>query len=111
MLAEIRVTPVDSRTSFARLIAQLVPILDASPLEYQVHAMGTTVEGTLPEILALVSKCHEQLRKSTDRLLLELSIDDRDAAEGEIVRSLHHLQDLEAQGPLERLIDPGSDPA
>lgn len=109
MLAEIRITPVGSRTSFAKLVAQLVPILDESPLTYQVHAMGTTVEGELPEILALVTRCHTQLRKSTDRLLLELSIDDRDSAEGEIVRSLHHLQDLEVQGPLERLTPP--DPA
>ena len=94
MLAELRLTPVGSRVSFARLVADIVPILAASPLQYQVHAMGTTLEGDLDAILALVRRCHEELRKHAERVLIELSIDDRTAAEGELVRSLRHVREL-----------------
>jgi len=104
MLAELRLTPVGSRISFARLVADVLPILAASPLQYQVHAMGTSLEGELDAILAVVRGCHEELRKHADRVLIELSIDDRTAAEGELVRSLRHVRELNVDAPLERLV-------
>jgi uncharacterized protein (TIGR00106 family) len=106
MIAELRLTPVSADTPFARLVADVVPVLAESPLQYQVHAMGTTLEGELEPILDVVRRCHEVLRKHADRVLLELSIDDRQAPEGELVRSLQHLKDLSLDAPLERLVHP-----
>jgi len=103
MLAELRVTPVGSDTSFAQLIADLVPILDDSPLQYQVHAMGTTVEGELSPILDVVHRFHAEARQHASRVLLELSVDDRTTAEGEIVRGLQHVRDIRSDAPLERV--------
>jgi uncharacterized protein (TIGR00106 family) len=103
MLAELRLTPVGARTSFLRFVADLLPILAESPLQYEVHAMGTTVEGDLDAILGLVRRCHEEARKHANRVLIELSIDDRAGTEGELVRSLDHLRELGAP-PLERLV-------
>jgi uncharacterized protein (TIGR00106 family) len=107
MLAELRVTPVGSKTTFARLIADLVPILAESPLQYQVHAMGTSLEGELGAILDLVRRCHEEARKHADRVLIELALDDRSSAEGEMVRGLQHVRDLGLATPLERLVHAG----
>ena len=103
MVAEFRLTPVGSRTPFARLLAELLPILADSSLQYQVHAMGTTLEGELTEMLDVVRRCHEEARKHADRVLLELSVDDRAGAEGELVRSLNHLRECTSK-PLERLV-------
>jgi uncharacterized protein (TIGR00106 family) len=106
MLAELRVTPVGGRTPFVRLVADLVPLLAESPLQYEVHAMGTTVEGDLEAILALVRRVHAEVRKHCERVLIELSIDDRSGAEGELVRSVAHLRGISTQ-PLERLVRSG----
>ena len=108
MLAELRLTPVGSRISFARLVADVVPILAESPLQYQLHAMGTTLEGSLEAILDVVRRCHEELRKHADRVLIELAIDDRTAVEGELVRSLGHVRELSLGAPLERLVHAGT---
>ena len=108
MLAELRLTPVGSRLPFARLVADLVPILAESSVQYQVHAMGTTVEGELGAILELVRRCHEEARKHADRVLIELSIDDRAAGEGELVRSVEHVRELSLSAPLERLVHKSS---
>ena len=94
MLAELRITPVDAGVPFPRLVADVVPLLADSPLQYQVHAMGTTLEGDLDDILALVRRCHRRLRERADRVLLQLSIDDRAGDEGEFVRSLTHVREL-----------------
>lgn len=103
MLAELRVTPVGHRVPFVRLIADLLPILAESPLQYQVHPMGTTLEGDLDAILAVVRRCHDELHKHAERVLMELSIDDRAGAEGELVRSLERLRQISGR-PLERLV-------
>jgi uncharacterized protein (TIGR00106 family) len=109
MLAELRLTPVDADVSFARLVADLVPILAASPLQYRVHAMGTTLEGGLDDILEIVRRCHEESRRHADRVLLELFLDDRSAAEGEIVRSVEQVRELQSE-PIER-VSGGAEPA
>ena len=107
MLAELRVTPIGSKITFAGLIADLVPILADSPLQYQVHATGTSLEGDLSAILDLGRRCHEEARKHADRVLIELVLDDRTSTDGEIVRGLQHVRDLGLQTPLERLVRSG----
>lgn len=102
MLAELRVTPVGGSAPFARLVADVLPILKESPLQYHVHAMGTTLEGELEDILAVVRRCHEALRRDAERVLIELSIDDRAGAEGELVRSVEHVRELARDAPTER---------
>jgi uncharacterized protein (TIGR00106 family) len=102
MLAELRITPVGSGMPFARLVAEIVPILAESPLQYQVHAMGTTLEGDLESILQVVRRCHQRLCTHADRLLLELSLDDRTHPEGELARSVEHVRRLSGTTPLER---------
>ena len=103
MLAELRLTPVGPAVPFLRLVADLLPILTESRLQYQVHAMSTTLEGDLEDILAVARRCHDEARKHADRVLIELSIDDRAGAEGELVRSLEHLRTISGR-PLERFV-------
>jgi uncharacterized protein (TIGR00106 family) len=109
MLAELRVTPVGTqRVEFAQVVSATVrAIAERSRLQYVVHAMGTTLEGPLDDILAAVRACHEEVRKHCNRALVELSIDDRSGAEGELVRSLEHVRRIGGALPLERLVRGG----
>jgi uncharacterized protein YqgV (UPF0045/DUF77 family) len=104
MLAELRITPIGSKVPFARLIADLLPLLSESRLQYQVNPMGTTLAGDLPDILALVQQCHGRLRERTERVLIELSVDDRAPHEAELVRGLEHVRQMATEAPLERFV-------
>jgi uncharacterized protein (TIGR00106 family) len=103
MLAELRITPVQVKSDFVSEVAAVVRVLAGTKLRYQVHAMGTSLEGDLPEILEAVRRCHEEVRQISSRTLIELSIDDRDAPDGELVRSLQHLRRAPLAAALERL--------
>ena len=104
MIAELRITPVESKESFLKETSEVVRILEGSPLSYQVHAMGTTLEGSLEEILDIVRRCHDHVSKVSERTLIELSIDDRSSPGGELERSMQHLREASFGVPLERLV-------
>ena len=106
MLAELRITPVESDESFLREVATVVRVLADSPLSYRVNAMGTTLEGDLDAILDVVRQCHRELSKDSRRILIELSIDDRPAKPGELGRSLRHLREAPLGAPIERVLPP-----
>ena len=77
LVAEITITPVVGD--------ELRPYVDAaidevrkSGLNYEVEAMGTTIEGELEQVLDVVKKAHEAVRrKGANRILTEVRIDDR----------------------------------
>jgi uncharacterized protein (TIGR00106 family) len=106
MIAELRITPMDHEKGFANAVAAVVRILEASPLAYQVTAMGTLLEGSLEDILQVVRRCHERLCETSSRVLIELSIDDRKAPAGELAHSLRHLEEVSLGAQLERRVPP-----
>ncbi len=77
LVAEITITPVVGD--------ELRPYVDAaidevrkSGLNYEVEAMGTTVEGELEQVLDVVKNAHEAVRRrGANRILTEVRIDDR----------------------------------
>jgi hypothetical protein len=68
--------------------------------------MGSTLEGDVDAILNAVRRCHKELRTDSSRTLIELSIDDRQAASGERVRSLQRLHEATEHTPLARASQP-----
>ena len=80
-VAEIFITPLGTGESTIReYIRALVPIVRASGLEHQLTAMGTQVEGTVDEILALVRALHDatfDAHKGTDRVVTHMRLDER----------------------------------
>ncbi len=104
MLGELRVTPVGAGSAPISHVACVVRILEGTALNYEVHPMGTTIEGEIGQILDVVRQCHEELRKKAPRVLIELSLDDRQAEEGEMIRGLNRLREAAAPSPLERVV-------
>lgn len=77
MLAQISIIPVGTGEEMKELIAKALKIVDNSELDYQLTSMGTIIEGDWDEIMALVKKCHEEIRNFADRIVTNITIDDR----------------------------------
>ncbi len=80
MLVQFTVFPVGARESLSKEVAKVIDIIDHSGLPYTTTAMATIVEGSWDEVMALVKKCHQAMRRAHNRVYTSIVIDDRKGA-------------------------------
>lgn len=65
-------------TSLSPYVAQVHKVLQASGVKHTLTPMGTVLEGPLPELLAVIQKCHEApFTQGARRVMTLINIDDR----------------------------------
>jgi uncharacterized protein (TIGR00106 family) len=77
VLLEISITPLGKGESVSRYVAQCLQIIDESGIDYELHAMGTIVEGELDQVLDLMRRCIEQVAQHSDRVTCSAKLDYR----------------------------------
>jgi uncharacterized protein (TIGR00106 family) len=77
VLLEFSITPLGAGESVGDYVARAVDIIDRSGLNYQLHAMGTTIEGELDQVLALLEQCIEAIAKDCPRVSVSAKFDYR----------------------------------
>ncbi len=77
MLAELSIIPIGEGVSISSYVARTAKIIDESGLDYKINPMATVVEGGYDEIMSLVKKCHQAVMEEADRVIIDISIDDR----------------------------------
>jgi uncharacterized protein (TIGR00106 family) len=77
VLLEMSITPLDKGESVGQYVAECVEIVDRSGLSYELHAMGTIVEGELHQVLDLLRRCIEQVTRHSDRVTCSAKLDFR----------------------------------
>lgn len=92
MLAEFSVFPVGAGTSLSGYVARAVKAVEESGLNYKVGPMGTCVEGTWDQIMALIKQCHDLVAQDTERVLMHVYIDDRKGAKDCLRRKIESVE-------------------
>ncbi|HTU23945.1 MAG TPA: MTH1187 family thiamine-binding protein [Pirellulales bacterium] len=82
VLLEFNITPLGGGESVGAYVARAVDVIDRSGLNYQLHAMGTTVEGELDQVLAVMQGAIEELAKDCQRISVSARIDYRAGRSG-----------------------------
>lgn len=77
VLLEFSVTPLGAGESVSPYVARCVELVAASGLDYRLHAMGTIVEGELPEVLDLMRRAIELVAQDCDRVTCTAKLDFR----------------------------------
>lgn len=84
VLLELSVAPLAAGDSVSRQVAKCLAIIDASGLDYELHAMGTIVEGELDEVLDVMKRCIEAVAEEHDRVTCTAKLDLRKGMTGRI---------------------------
>jgi len=76
---EISIVPIGTGSvSVSEYVAQAVDVLKESGLEFTLTDMGTTVQGSIEELLNIAQKMHEScFTKGIQRVYTVIKIDDR----------------------------------
>lgn len=84
VLLEFSISPMDKGESVSRYVARSLQIIAASGLDYRLHAMGTIVEGELPQVLAVLQQCLEAMAVDCDRVTCTAKLDYRKGYQGRL---------------------------
>jgi uncharacterized protein (TIGR00106 family) len=84
VLLEFSVSPLGAGESVSATVAKCLDIVDQSGLEYQLHAMGTLVEGELNAVLDILRQCIEVVAAEHPRVTCTAKLDLRRGHSGRL---------------------------
>ncbi len=84
VILEFSVAPLGVGDSVSQYVARCVEIVEASGLDYQLHAMGTLVEGELEQVLDVMRRCIEITSHDCDRVTCSAKLDLRRGHSGRL---------------------------
>lgn len=92
VLLEFSVTPLDKGVSVSPWVARCLELVEASGLDYRLHAMGTIVEGELDQVLDLLKRCIEAVAADCQRITATAKLDYRAGAGGRLVSKVASVE-------------------
>ena len=94
VLLDFSMTPLGKGESVSSYVARCMEVVAASGLDHRLHAMGTTLEGELDQVLAVVSRCFEALQSDCNRISCSIKIDYRKGSAGRLRSKVEKVQGL-----------------
>jgi uncharacterized protein (TIGR00106 family) len=91
-LMEFSIIPLDKGESVSTYVARCLDLIDASGLQYRLHAMGTVVEGELPVLLELLQACFAALQSDCHRITCTVKFDYRAGTGSRLESKLQSVQ-------------------
>lgn len=88
MLVEMSIIPVGGDAHLSDQIAEVLRIVDESGLPYQLTPAGTCIEGEWDAVMALVRRCHEQVRTHASHVFTTIKIEDEAGAENKLMKNV-----------------------
>lgn len=93
MLAELSIIPVGIGESLSSAVAKAVEVIHSSHLAYRINPMGTVIEGEWDEIMELVKRCHKAVRENVPRVIINMTIDDRDVSGPRLDKKIQSIEE------------------
>jgi len=92
VLLEFSMTPLGKGESVGKYVARSLDIIDRSGIDYKLGPMGTVLEGEWEDVIRVVKKCYECMRKDCNRISVTIKIDAREGAKGRLQSKVHSVQ-------------------
>jgi len=93
VLLEFSIAPLEQGASVSSYVARSLAIIEASRLDYRLHAMGTIVEGELDQVLEVLKKCFDALAVDCDRITCSAKLDYRRGYAGRLDAKVVSVED------------------
>lgn len=104
MLVELNIVPLGGGTHLSEVITEVIKIIDASGLSYQLTPCGTCIEGKWDEVMAVTRRCHERTRERSPHVITLIQIEDQESTEDKLRHNIASVAEKLGKKP-ERLPD------
>ena len=92
VLLEFAMSPVGHGESMSRHVARIVDLIDRSGVTYQLTPMGTILEGSFDEVMAVVGDCFRALQADCPRISMNLKMDYREGSDSRLRSKLDAVE-------------------
>lgn len=93
VLLEFSMAPLNKGESVGAYVARSLEAIEASGLDYRLHAMGTIVEGEIDQVLAVLKQCLEAMSADCDRITCTAKLDYRRGAQGRLESKVQSVEE------------------
>jgi uncharacterized protein (TIGR00106 family) len=88
MLVELSIIPLGGDSHLSEEVTEVIKVIDASGLPYQLTPCGTCIEGDWDEVMAVVRRCHERARSQSAHVITMIQIEDQEGARGKLTHNV-----------------------
>lgn len=93
VLLEFSIAPLEKGASVGNYVARSLAIIEASGLDYRLHAMGTIIEGEVDQVLAVFQQCLAAIAADCDRVSCSMKLDYRKDATGRLETKVSSVEE------------------
>ena len=84
VLLEFSMSPLGKGESVGKYVARSLDIIDKSGVAYRLNPMGTVLEGGWDDVMRVVKRCYERMKKGCNRISCSIKIDYRKGHSGRL---------------------------
>jgi uncharacterized protein (TIGR00106 family) len=85
-------SPLGKGESVGKYVARSLDIVDKSGVAYRLNPMGTVLEGDWDEVMAVVKKCYQRMKKDCNRISCSVKIDFRKGHTGRLSSKVQSVE-------------------
>ena len=93
VLLELSMFPIGEGESLSPYVARSLEIIGRSGLDYQLHSMGTVIEGEIDQVLDVVKRCFEAMAADCGRISCTIKLDYRKGHSGRLHSKVKSVED------------------
>jgi len=92
LLINFSIFPLDKGESVSQYVTRAVKIIKDSGLPHKLGPMGTSIEGEWDEVVAVVTRCFEELKKDCSRVYMAITVDYRKGGSSRITGKVEAVE-------------------
>ena len=84
VLLEFSMSPLGTGESVGKYVARSLDIIDKSGVNYRLNPMGTVLEGEWDDVMRVVTRCFQRMKRDCRRISCSIKIDYRKGHSGRL---------------------------
>jgi uncharacterized protein (TIGR00106 family) len=93
LLIDFSMFPLDKGESVSPYVSRLLKVIRESGLPHKLGPMGTSIEGEWQQVMALVTRCFEELNQDCDRVYFAIKGDYRKKGKDRITAKIESVEE------------------